>query len=1112
MTYLKSSLRLTAKADSRTLIVTLSVMLALQLMCVKLTRAQVTAGTILGAVTDPSGAAIPAASVTVLNTATGTIRKVETDSAGNYEVPNLLPGNYSITIEHNGFQTGVVNGILLQVNQTARYNVTLKLGQITQQVQVSASGMAKIQTTNGALGQVIGQQYVADLPLNGRNYMQLLTIGTGAVTLTPQSNASAPQYGDTGRTGLSYSVSGQESTSGSYLVDGIESKMNFDMVPAWLVSLDFVQEFKVQSNNMSAEFGGGPVVINVATKSGTNQIHGSAFEYVRNDAFDSAQIQDPVVNGVLQKARYEQNQFGASIGGPVILPHIYNGKDHTFWFFDYEGLRFRQFSEFQGWEPTTAMLNGDFSGLTANGTPVLIYDPSTYNPATGLRQQFPGNIIPSQDFSKLGKEFASFLTPPTIPSGNESAFNTFGGRDEINDADQYNVRIDETISDKTSIFGRVSTYNNPLITPLGLNPISAEDFPIQDTNSVVEVTHIFSPTAINELHLGYNRELFNTVPYNPSGQNVGLALGITNLDPSVYQYGAPSVGGVNFMGFGPDGFDVVSYGHLFTYDDMFTTIRGRHTIKIGADVLDQRPWVLAEDAAKRGSFSFTGEFTAQLQNGSAVGGTGSDVADMLLGWPEEAMGQTGSTMTRFTSTSPAGYVEDDFNVGRGLTLDLGFRYDYDMRYKPEDNNIEGFCQTCRQDGEPGMLVQTMLGQVRSQVVDPDFRQFAPRLGVAWSPLGAKNTVLRGGFGIFYDNIKGDDINMMEFPPSKTALDTFENTNPTPTFNLAQAFPLLPPGPDTSPYVTDIRDNNWPHELEWNFDVQHTFARNWMVDIAYVGSHGKDLDIRYNVNQAYPSPNPLQPTPLQSRRPFPLYGDLLDSSTSPSNIMNYDALQSKLEKTFSGGYSLIAGYTFSRCLNLYNADSSDVDNQNAHDLLADYGLCGYDVRHAFDFGGVWQIPSRLRGVGGALTKGWQLDSIVTLQSGNPIFGPYMPGDWANVGTRYHERMNRVCDGNSSNPTTAEWFNSSCFVPPEPGTFGNAGRGIIIGPPLHDVDMSLIRNFRVTERLGLQFRWEIFNVLNQGNYDDPGNTYGSPGYDQITTEEPKRIMQFALRLSF
>jgi hypothetical protein len=355
--------------------------------------------------------------------------------------------------------------------------------------------------------------------------------------------------------------------------------------------------------------------------------------------------------------------------------------------------------------------------------------------------------------------------------------------------------------------------------------------------------------------------------------------------------------------------------------------------------------------------------------------------------------------------------------------------------------------------------------------------------------------------------------MVEFPTDKTAYSTYQNQNPIPTLTLDQAFPLVPPGVNFSPFTT-IPTDKWPKVHQWNLNLQHTFAANWMLEIGYVGSHGKNLSFRYNINQAVLDANPLNPTPIQSRRPFPLYGDLLDSGHPPFAISNYDGLQVRLERTFSHGFVFLAGYTFSRCENLYNSSSTDVYNQDAQNPQQDYGLCGFQVKNRFNATGIWQIPSGLQGFMGVLTKGWQLNGMLQMQSGSPIAGPYMPGDWANVGSRYHERMDRVCDGNLSGgqQSVMEWFNTSCFVPPARGTFGNAGSAILIGPGFNSLDASIFREFRLREETMLQFRWEAFNALNNGNYNAPNTSYGSAGYGVITSEGPKREMQFSLRLSF
>jgi hypothetical protein len=1089
----------------------MGVMLALGLLCIKPAGAQTTVGTILGTITDSSGAVVPSTTVTVTSTDTGISRRVETDTAGNYQVPNLLPGNYTITAEQKGFQRAVVNGIVLRVNQAARYDLRLEVGRVAQQVVVSAQGLAQLQTDDAALGQVVAQRQVEDLPLNGRNFMQLVTLGAGAAPVVNQDRGSAVE-GDTGRTGLSYTISGESTTSMSYLVDGVEDRFNFDMVAAWLPSLDSIQEFKLQRNAFSAEFGGAPAIVNVATKSGTNRLHGSLFEYVRNNIFDASQIQDPIVNGKRQISPYRQNQFGVSLGGPLVLPKIYNGKNRTFWFFDYESFRSRRFAEFIGTTISTPERTGDFSNLRdANGNVIPIYDPATYDPTTGLRQQFPGNVIPTSRMSPMGLKLLAFAPLPTVAGTNVTQANSFAGFDTIKNDNQYSGRIDHAISDKTTIFGRFSWYNSPFIFPGGTAAIDATNRPLDDRNAAFAVTYTVSPTTINELHLGWNKESFDVIPYNPSGQNITAALGIMNLSPLPQQYGAPAVFG-NDIGFGPPNWDIVSGGNLFQYSDHLVMIRGKHTIKVGGDILDERPWSLLEDTSKRGTYTFYGDYTSQLQSGVDVPDTGSDAADMLLGLPRESQGSIGSTHTKFTWQNYHVFVQDDIKVRPTLTLSLGYRYEYNMHFKPEDNDIEGFCVGCYQNGEPGMLVSTKLHQVRSQVVDPDWHQHGPRVGFAWTPFGMKNTVVRAGAGIFYENTKGDETNMEEYAPDKVNMVTLLNSNPTPMLTLDQTFPASSPGFNSAPFVTNPQDK-WPQVNQWNLNVQHKFGANWMVEVGYVGSHGDHLQTRFQQNQAYPDKDPLNPTPIQSRVPYPLYSSSLLASDK-FGIANYNGLQMRAEKTFSHGFTLLIGYTFSRCQNMANADNSGTNNQNAHDLRADYGLCGFQIRNRFSASGIWDIPSGLHGFMGGVTKGWELNSILQMQSGQP-FMPGIPGDWANVGNVFGwEELNRVCDGNlpASRRSVSEWFDTSCFVPPERGTFGNSGRDILIGPPYHTLDVSLFRNFRVGENAKFQFRVEAFNSLNNGNYNQPGEAYGQFGYGQIISENDKREIQFALRLEF
>lgn len=1072
--------------------------------------AQGTYGTILGTVTDTSGALVAGTTVTVANVDTGATRSATTDSAGDYRIPLLLPGRYNITGEHSGFRKAVITGIVLQVNQEARFDMRLDLGEVTQAVTVNVEGVVLVQTDDSTLGQVVEQKKIEELPLNGRNYLQLLTIGSGAAPI--QSSQGGAITGETKREGMSYSVSGQREVSIGYLIDGVESKSSFEMMAAMQVSLDAIQEFKLQRNAFSAEFGGAPVLINLGIKSGSNRIHGSLFEYLRNDVFDASQMQDPIVNGQKKIAPFRLNQFGGSAGGPVFVPKVYDGKNKTFWFFNYEGLRSRRYSNFIGQAIPTRYRGGDFSTLTtADGTFVPIYDPNTYNPATGLRLPFAGNVIPDNRIDPISRQVMTYFPVPQIENAPTGQPNSFVGRNEARNDDQYHIRIDQNISSKTTIFGRYSSYNSPILSPLGYADISTANFLLKSKNIGIGMTHSFSPTTLNEALFGFNNERFDVIPDNPSGENIGAQLGIKNLNPRPQQYGFPAVGGVSFSGIGPYNWDIVSGGKLFQYRDVLTMIRGRHTIKVGVSVSDMRPWELAEDTGLRGSWSFTGQFTAQLRQQAAIANTGSDVADLLLGIPQSSIGGIGSTYTQFTWQNTHVFIQDDFKVSPSLTLNLGFRYEYNMQAKPRDNKLAAFCTTCFDRGQPGKLITTDSGEMRSQVVDPDWRQFGPRVGFAWSPLKSRATVLRGGFGIFYDPTKGDELNFRQFHPDKTQLSSPINENPTPTFFVKDSFPVPPPGFNTDPFVVRTRDQ-WPQVYQWNVNIQQKITNNWLVEVGYVGSHGQNLSKRWNLNQARLDADPSNPTPVKSRQPFPLYGTVLGSFKA--GVSNYNALQVRAEKSFSDGFNLLVGYTFSRCQDMDSSASFAADNQNIYNLQNDYGLCGYQIKNRFNASGTWQIPlgKNMQGFGKYFISGWQLNGIVQVQSGSP-FTPSLPGDPARVGTRYLPRWDRACDGNlpSDQRTLARYFDTSCFTTPTPGTFGNSGRNVIIGPGFTSTDFSLFKNFPFRDAANLQFRAEFFNSLNNSNYNQPGTGFG-PNFGRILTEKHAREIQFALRLTF
>jgi len=1077
------------------------------LVPVKSSVAQSTVGTILGTVTDPSGAVIAGANVTVVNTATGISRSVTSDQAGNYKVLRLLPSTYTITAELAGFKKVTLSGITLQVNQDARYDIRMEVGELTQEVSVNAEGVV-VQTDDATLGQVVDQQKVVELPLNGRNFMQLVAIGTGAVPI--QTSQGGSITGETKREGLSYSISGQREVSMSYLVDGIETRSEMFQMAGMQTSLDAVQEFKLQRNAFSAEFGGASAVVNLAIKSGSNNFHGTLFEFLRNDALQSTQFQDPVVNGKRENPPFRMNQFGGSIGGPVF-------KNKTFFFGAYEGLRRLRFAQFQASAIPARFRNGDFSSLRGtSGNLIPIYDPLTYDPATGTRQQFPNNIIPTSRLDPLAKKLINFLPTPQNESAALGVVNTTVARNRKRSDDQYHIRLDHKFSDSTSIFGRYSWFDSPILDPLGYAPVSTQNFYQQNKNLAIALTSTVSPRTINEFRFGYNKDRSDSVP-EWDGSDITKELGLKNLNPVPQQYGIPAFGGVTFTGAGPFGWDIVSTGTVYQYSDVLTMIRGAHTVKLGGQVRDMRPWAMAEDTGRRGQYSFTGEFTSQLRGGAVVANTGADIADLLLGIPQSAQGSTGSTYTEYEWTHYHGFIQDDWKVTPNFNLSMGLRYELNSFARPRDGKLEAFCPTCIVNGVPGDLLLTDRPnsegkQLPPRIFEPDRNNFGPRLGFAWTPLGNKDTVLRGGFGIFYENTKGDEMNFNQHHPDKTQLSEPFNENPTPKFFMARdSFPATTPGFNANPFTVDPVDR-WPYVMQWNMNIQRKLSKDWLLEVGYVGSHGNKLSKRWNLNQARLDPDPLKPTPIQSRVPFPRFATVLGSFKAA--ISNYNSMQVRLEKTFSNGFYLLSGYTFSRCQDMDSSAGFAADNQNVFNRQDDYGLCGFHVKNRANASLGWKLPfgEGLTGFAGKLAKGWQVNTIVQLQDGMP-FTPSRPGDPARVGRRYLPRFNRICDGNlpDSQQSVLRFFDTSCFVPGQDGTFGNSGRNVILGPGFKSVDFSIFKNTYITETVYVQFRAEVFNGFNHSNYQQPISRQG-PTFGLIFNEKDARELQFGLKIIF
>lgn len=1051
--------------------------------------AQIVTSTITGTVLDPSGAGVPSSTVSATNTGTNLVRTVTTDAAGRFVIPALPPGNYSLAASANGFVKQQVQSILLQVGQTVTWDFHLTLGAVGQEVSVNAEAL-QIQSETSSVGQVINEQQMRDLPLNGRSFVALATLGSGNVPA--YEDRSSPIGPNTGRPDLAVHISGGRADGNSYLIDGVESRAYFLGQPGIQLSLDAIQEFRVQKNDFEARYGDNAAVINLITKSGTNQLHGSAYEYIRNDTLDAANYFDNYFGR--PRFPYKQNQFGASLGGPV-------KKDKVFFFGDYEGFRVRQASTGSALVPTPAQLSGDLSSISGK----------ILNPFTG--QPFVNNQIPASLLSPAVQKLKQYIPAPnTNLPGINYVYSAVTARND----NQATGRVDWNLSDKDTLFGRYTFFQSDLTSP-GMTPLVGTMLPMHGQNVALEETHLFSPNLLNMFKAGYNRSLYVNTPI-VGASNYAAQLGIANLDNGASAYSIPAFQVVGYSI--PAGSRILqgSIDNLFQFTDEMNWSHGRHSISFGTDIRRMRSQFLY-GLSVNGTFVFDGRYS------------GNALADFLMGTAASASAQQGLSTANLRSTASSFYFQDDFKVSSRLTLNLGLRWEYTGPFN-EINGLQGFFDTTNHR----MIVRAPASYfplvLPSSLVDyePNFRpglykkdlnNWAPRFGFAYRL--ATNTVLRGGYGIFYSQAQGQEIQgELNFPPL-VITQSLAGAPTTPNVFVDKMFPS-PSQAQTgtiSPYTIDPNDRT-PYVQQWNLGLQHTFGQ-YLAEVAYVGSRGLKLDGRFNLNQAILDADPANPTPVVSREPFPGWGNMLAFVYGDSSW--YNGLQTKLERHYSNGIAFLVGYTWAHSLDMSSQGTGGSFHQNTYNRKADYASSDFDVRHRFDASVTYELPfgHGKRFAGGAsgleekFVDGWSLNTITTFMTGN-YYNVGVNGDRANVGGSYQERANVVpgCQDNGNlargDRTIQRYFNTGCFVLPPFGTFGTTGRNIVEVPGLNNWDVSVIKNTPISERVSAQLRGEFFNAWNHAQFGVPDMAVNSPTFGMITTARAPREIQLALRLDW
>lgn len=1100
-----------------------------------------TFGEISGEVRDSTGAVIPNAAVTVTNVALNSSRNVPTNQSGLYVFPSLVPGKYTVRVVAAGFKTIVRTDVELQVQQSARVDFTLEVGAVSESVEVTGAAQL-LNTEDATIGTVIENRRIVDLPLNGRNFLQLVSLSPNVSSGFSTPGQAAGRQGGT-RTEQNISVAGMRGTWNHYTLDGIENTdVNFNLY-IMLPSVDALQEFKVQTGIYPAEFGRAAAQINVSTKPGTNQFHGTAYEFLRNDKLDARQYDFIGTNPAQTPFRW--NQYGFTLGGPVWIPKVFNGRNRLFFMANFEGFRDRRQTQSTNTTPTLDMRGGDFSRLLPGNQ---LYDPATraYEDGKLVAQPFAGNRIPASRFDPVSLKLLKYWPEPNVQ--------TTLLRDNFQiplprsiDKDQFTVRSDFVESNNSQWFFRYSVTDESTA-----NPGWAQNGTTLYTMArqyMLSNTRVFGPSTVNEVRVGVN-DFDNTIGLELGGvKDVVGELGIPGLaTPSPVTWGIPRITSlVNVSGFGNDSSGpFVVNNAVFQVVDNFTWIKGKHNVRFGGEVRRDRYNQYGNEFA-RGSFEFNGQYTANPTNRQG----GDSTADLLLGTLSKAETSIALAFAQFRATSYAAYIDDNWRIAPKLTMNMGLRYELsppfsdrsanqvnvDARWLPDIANVPdsslhpvlvrtgtGDFYEGKSFRYPGVPVARD-GRLGDRLVQTDKTNFAPRFGIAYSPTGKLS--VRTGFGIFYSVESGNsrfDLNRgMGGRVSRQANPDVPNIT-FGNFLTAATFPwILPP----SPFLWSVKYNlRNAYTMSYMFDVQYQLTRDTVLEVGYSGAQHRHIQALQNMN----APLPAASGTYASRAPFPEYGIL--QTVHSEGIGNYNGLGVKLTRRMNAGLTYLFSYTWSKAMDTASAirgTNQDIFPQNSRCLACDYGYSAYNTPHRVVTSALYELPfGRGRafvnhgGLADYVIGGWQVGSIVTVQNGRPL--NLQPGfDAPNTGGYGEIRM--VATGQdpylpAGTRSANQWFNKAAFTTPDPGGFGNVQRNRLIGPNMFQWDFSAHKNFRIIEGHNLQFRYEAFNFPNHPSLGNPNTNWGSrnpttPGPNFGTTRgtaTSMRQMQFALKYIF
>jgi hypothetical protein len=1064
-----------------------------------------TVGQVTGLVTDPNGSIIVGATVTITNSETNVAHTTTTNSAGNYAFPSLNPGVYNLKAEMQGFKGESHGGVELHVEQIARIDFHLQIGSVTQTVEVTG-GAPLLTTESATVGTVIDNDRIVGLPLNGRSFTQLIALSPNVSynSVANGGQASARQGGD--RSTQEIFVAGARREYLNFTLDGAPNTDPGFNSYAVLPSIDALQEFKVEAGVYPAEFGHQQIQVNVSTHSGTNQFHGTAFDFLRNNYADARPYAFTSVVPISPPFRW--NQYGYTLGGPVWIPKLFNGRNKLFFMSNYEGFANAQQTQTVYSTFPAPFRTGDFSSVLATH---IITDPTTGLP-------FPGNIIPSTRLDKIAQGFLQYFPAPNVPGTTLS--NNYLALDNITENKwQITERVDYSQSAKSSLFARFTMQNENGVQPsLAKNGMSLIT---RAKQTAIGHTLILSPSLLNEFRFGFLNFYNNFAPELAGVTDVVKQLNLPGLlsDPASPAWGVPNVGlGDGYSGFGnnTDG-PYTASDHILQVVDNFSWTLGSHSFKFGGEV-DRTDYNETGNQYARGAYSISNQ------------ATGYTPADFMLGYVASTTDAVALAVARFHMTSQYYYGQDSWKIRPNVTVSYGLRYEFVPSWGdrvplvntffPAGYNLQGdpkglnpqpvSTQPCIIENGSGNfdsgnvvfptvaqggVCQARDGRLGANLVNSDYTDFAPRLGVAWSP--TSNWTVRVGAGIFFTQDMGNPV----FDMARSLSGKLQNTANIATHNLSFEVPFFagasPCGAlalpkvcvPTPTLVNTYYNRKTPTVEEYELNIQRQLGNNTSFEIGYLGSQGHHLPRYVYFNAAAPGPGSQL-----SREAWPNFNNTVENIGNVNG--NYHALSAKVTRRMSSGFTYLLGYTYSKSIDdgsgLRTLGTDQIGAQNSYCLSCERGLSIFDQKHRFVASTLYELPFG-KGhalmnspVASAIVGGWDLGVIWSMASGSPV--NISDGqDRSNIGASSMDRPNVVAGVSPklSGASKKEWFNVQAFALQPQYTFGNSGRNTVIGPPLFSVDSTVKKDIRFTEQLNLQLRLDAFNVFNHPNLGSPGS---------------------------